>query len=55
MIVSQVSIFEEGTVIIWDAEDGRQLKLIQAHQMAITRSLELFSERLAPSRVTGGL
>lgn len=35
---NQVSIFEEGTVIIWDTKNGNQLKLIQAHQMAITRA-----------------
>ncbi|CAE7342961.1 eif3I [Symbiodinium necroappetens] len=34
-----VSIFEEGTVIVWDSSDGRQLQLIQAHQMAVTSSL----------------
>ena len=26
-------------MIIWDVVDGRQLKLIQAHQMAITSDL----------------
>jgi len=31
-----VSIFEEGTVIVWDSSNGEQLKLIQAHQMAVT-------------------
>jgi len=31
-----VSIFEEGTVIIWDASNGKQLKLIQAHSTAVT-------------------
>jgi len=31
-----VSIFEEGTVIIWDSTTGKQLKLIQAHQGPVT-------------------
>ncbi|CAK9108211.1 unnamed protein product [Durusdinium trenchii] len=46
MKATKVSIFEEGTVIIWDAEDGRQLKLIQAHQMAITRSMNFTEDRM---------
>eukprot|EP00435_Cladocopium_sp_Y103_P042653 s786_g11.t2 len=41
----EVSIFEEGTVIIWDVVDGRQLKLIQAHQMAIT-SMNFTEDRM---------
>jgi len=40
-----VSIFEEGTVIIWDSSDGRQLQLIQAHQMAIT-SMNFTEDRM---------
>eukprot|EP00411_Alexandrium_monilatum_P019365 CAMPEP_0175250206 /NCGR_PEP_ID=MMETSP0093-20121207/35037_1 /TAXON_ID=311494 /ORGANISM="Alexandrium monilatum, Strain CCMP3105" /LENGTH=338 /DNA_ID=CAMNT_0016544451 /DNA_START=57 /DNA_END=1073 /DNA_ORIENTATION=+ len=31
-----VSIFEEGTVIIWDAQSGKNLHLIQAHNGAVT-------------------
>lgn len=31
-----VSIFEEGTVIVWCASTGKQIKLIQAHNMAVT-------------------
>jgi translation initiation factor 3 subunit I len=42
---SLVSIFEEGTVIIWDSHDGRQLKLIQAHQMAVT-SMNFSEDRM---------
>ncbi|CAE7035228.1 ALA3 [Symbiodinium natans] len=40
-----VSIFEEGTVIVWDSSDGRQLQLIQAHQMAIT-SMNFTEDRM---------
>merc|ERR1712039_482701 len=31
-----ISIFEEGTIAVWDADKGDQLHLIQAHQMSIT-------------------
>ncbi|CAE8585897.1 unnamed protein product, partial [Polarella glacialis] len=31
-----VSIFEEGTVIVWSAKNGRQIHLIQAHASAVT-------------------
>eukprot|EP00440_Ansanella_granifera_P031621 gb/GFBE01034324.1/.p1 GENE.gb/GFBE01034324.1/~~gb/GFBE01034324.1/.p1 ORF type:complete len:339 (+),score=118.73 gb/GFBE01034324.1/:1-1017(+) len=31
-----VSIFEEGTVAVWDAHDGHQIQLIQAHQAPVT-------------------
>eukprot|EP00406_Dinophysis_acuminata_P081390 CAMPEP_0179262828 /NCGR_PEP_ID=MMETSP0797-20121207/27566_1 /TAXON_ID=47934 /ORGANISM="Dinophysis acuminata, Strain DAEP01" /LENGTH=290 /DNA_ID=CAMNT_0020970971 /DNA_START=179 /DNA_END=1051 /DNA_ORIENTATION=+ len=40
-----VSIFEEGTVIIWDSTDGKQLKLIQAHSQAIT-SMNFSEDRM---------
>jgi len=40
-----VSIFEEGTVVVWDASNGKQLKLIQAHQMAVT-SLNFSEDRM---------
>merc|ERR1712137_515250 len=33
---SLVSIFEEGTVIVYDAKKGHQLELIQAHQGPVT-------------------
>jgi translation initiation factor 3 subunit I len=31
-----VSIFEEGTVIIWDCESGKQLKVVMAHHGPVT-------------------
>jgi len=40
-----VSIFEEGTVAIWDAHDGRQIKLIQAHATPVT-SLNFSEDRM---------
>mmetsp|Transcript_53897 Transcript_53897/g.149892 ORF Transcript_53897/g.149892 Transcript_53897/m.149892 type:complete len:342 (-) Transcript_53897:172-1197(-) len=40
-----VSIFEEGTVIVWNARDGKQLKLIQAHSSAVT-SLNFSKDRM---------
>jgi len=40
-----VSIFDEGTVIIWGAEDGKQIKLIQAHQSPVT-SLNFTEDRM---------
>eukprot|EP00930_Biecheleria_cincta_P080382 TRINITY_DN6860_c0_g1_i1.p1 TRINITY_DN6860_c0_g1~~TRINITY_DN6860_c0_g1_i1.p1 ORF type:complete len:338 (-),score=78.61 TRINITY_DN6860_c0_g1_i1:299-1312(-) len=40
-----VSIFEEGTIIVWSSKTGEQLKLIQAHSSAIT-SLNFSEDRL---------
>jgi len=40
-----VSIFEEGTVIIWDAHNGKQLHLMQAHQSQIT-SMNFSEDRM---------
>jgi translation initiation factor 3 subunit I len=40
-----VSIFEEGTVIIWDASTGEQVELIQAHNTIVT-SLNFSDDRL---------
>jgi len=40
-----VSIFEEGTVIIWDAITGKQLKLVQAHNGAVT-SMNFTEDRM---------
>jgi len=40
-----VSIFEEGTVIVWDATNGKQLKLIEAHQGIVT-SLNFSEDRM---------
>mmetsp|Transcript_56343 Transcript_56343/g.180905 ORF Transcript_56343/g.180905 Transcript_56343/m.180905 type:complete len:338 (-) Transcript_56343:175-1188(-) len=40
-----VSIFEEGTVIVWDAHNGKQLQLIQAHQSAVT-SMNFTEDRM---------
>eukprot|EP00420_Gonyaulax_spinifera_P037670 CAMPEP_0197887050 /NCGR_PEP_ID=MMETSP1439-20131203/18906_1 /TAXON_ID=66791 /ORGANISM="Gonyaulax spinifera, Strain CCMP409" /LENGTH=337 /DNA_ID=CAMNT_0043506875 /DNA_START=48 /DNA_END=1061 /DNA_ORIENTATION=+ len=40
-----VSIFEEGTVIVWDAQNGKQLKLLQAHQTAVT-SMNFSEDRM---------
>jgi len=40
-----VSIFEEGTVIIWDAVNGKQLHLMEAHQQAVT-SMNFSEDRL---------
>jgi len=40
-----VSIFEEGTVIIWDSKDGKQVKLIQAHSGPVT-SMNFTEDRL---------
>lgn len=40
-----VSIFEEGTIIIWDVENGKKIKLIQGHQMAVT-SLNFSEDRM---------
>merc|ERR1712039_1151631 len=31
-----VSIFDEGTIIIWDSSSGKQIKLIQAHKGPVT-------------------
>merc|ERR1719373_791656 len=40
-----VAIFEEGTVIVWDSHDGRQLKLIQAHSAPVT-SMNFSEDRM---------
>merc|ERR1712228_249869 len=40
-----VSIFEEGTVVIWDAQSGKQLKLVQAHNGAVT-SMNFSEDRM---------
>merc|ERR1712061_65518 len=40
-----VSIFEEGTVIIWDSQTGEQNKLIQAHATAVT-SMNFSEDRM---------
>merc|ERR1712083_1192633 len=40
-----VSIFEEGMVIIWDAKNGKQLKLIQAHNSPVT-SMNFTEDRM---------
>mmetsp|Transcript_60183 Transcript_60183/g.176612 ORF Transcript_60183/g.176612 Transcript_60183/m.176612 type:complete len:338 (+) Transcript_60183:80-1093(+) len=40
-----VSIFEEGTCVIWDAMNGKQLKMIQAHKMAVT-SMNFSEDRM---------
>lgn len=40
-----VSIFEEGTVITWDAVSGKQLKLIQAHSSPVT-SMNFTEDRM---------
>merc|ERR1712217_20287 len=40
-----VSIFDEGTVIIWDSTDGKQLKLVQAHAQAVT-SMNFSEDRM---------
>mmetsp|Transcript_126029 Transcript_126029/g.368252 ORF Transcript_126029/g.368252 Transcript_126029/m.368252 type:complete len:358 (+) Transcript_126029:15-1088(+) len=40
-----VSIFEEGTVIVWDASNGKQIHLIQAHASAVT-SLNFSEDRM---------
>lgn len=40
-----VSIFEEGTVVIWDSKNGAQLKLIQAHDSAVT-SMNFSEDRM---------
>lgn len=39
-----VSIFDEGTVAIWDAASGKQLQLFQAHASAVT-SMNFDSDR----------
>mmetsp|Transcript_129796 Transcript_129796/g.327630 ORF Transcript_129796/g.327630 Transcript_129796/m.327630 type:complete len:338 (-) Transcript_129796:177-1190(-) len=40
-----VSIFEEGTVVIWDAVKGSQIKLLQAHKGPVT-SLNFTEDRM---------
>jgi len=40
-----VSIFEEGTIIIWDAVKGDQIKLIQAHKGPVT-SMNFTEDRM---------
>jgi translation initiation factor 3 subunit I len=40
-----VSIFEEGTVIIWDADSGRKLNVIDAHKGPIT-SMNFSEDRM---------
>jgi len=40
-----VSIFEEGTVIVWDSYDGHQVHLIQAHNSPVT-SLNFSEDRM---------
>jgi len=40
-----VSIHEEGTIVIWDAEDGSKIKLIEAHQGPVT-SIQFTEDRM---------
>lgn len=40
-----VSIHEEGTIVIWDAEDGSKIKEIDAHQGPVT-SLQFTEDRM---------
>lgn len=40
-----VSIFEEGTVIIWDSTSGKQLYLVTAHNIAVT-SMNFSADRM---------
>jgi len=40
-----ISIFEEGTVIIWNAETGKKVELIQAHTSPVT-SLNFSQDRM---------
>jgi translation initiation factor 3 subunit I len=42
---SLVSIFEEGTVIIWDSTSGKQLHLVSAHIQAVT-SMNFSEDRM---------
>lgn len=42
---SLVSIFEEGTIIIWDSKDGRQLHKIDAHRGPVT-SINFTEDRM---------
>jgi len=40
-----VSIFEEGTVVIWDSKSGEQIHLMQAHTSAVT-SMNFTEDRM---------
>jgi translation initiation factor 3 subunit I len=42
---SLISIFEEGTVILWDSTDGRQLHLVSAHHAPVT-SMNFTEDRM---------
>merc|ERR1711865_877803 len=40
-----ISIFEEGTVVQWDAQTGKQVRLVEAHISAVT-SMNFSEDRL---------